>query len=377
MVVCFDPTIEFMHTRVRQAPYSIRGNVWLLISSACLVPAALSVLQAYMQAKLTSRYPRWQDLVFQGLDWLVLGALTPIIYYLGKRFPLAHGHWKLPLTVHLVGSLGLCAGWASLGFLAGMVLHTYPAEGPLKIAYFSWALISLPFSVSIYFAVLGCVYAFSYFVEARTREAQASRLTAQLAEAELTALRMQLNPHFLFNSLNALAVLVREHDTTSASRMLELVGDVLHEVLRSDRAHEVPLEDEVKFLEQYLAIEQVRFSDRLRVEWSINPETFGALVPSFMMQPLVENAIKHGVLKRVAAGLIKISARLMEGHLELAVRDDGAGIESSPIREGVGLSNTRARLRTLYGDDARLTIKSLPPGGTQVTLLIPFRTGIK
>jgi hypothetical protein len=131
MVICFDPTIEFMHTRVSQAPYSIRGNVWLLISSACLVPAALSVLQAYMQAKLASRYPRWQDLVFQGLDWLVLGALMPIIYYLGKRFPLAHGHWKLPLTVHLVGSLGLCAGWASLGILAGMVLHTYPAEGPL------------------------------------------------------------------------------------------------------------------------------------------------------------------------------------------------------------------------------------------------------
>lgn len=358
-----------------QTPLSTKRRTWLLISSACSVPAALSALQVYVQSRLANLPVRWQDLVFQVCDWLFLGALTPIVYYLGRRFPLARSHWKIPLAAHLVGSLGLCTGWASLGILAGLLLHTYPAEGPLKTAFFSWILISLPFSVSIYFAVLGCVYAFSYFVEARTQEAQAARLKAQLAEAQLKALQMQLNPHFLFNSLNALAVLVREQDTTAASHMLELVGDVLHEVLRSDRAHEIPLEDEVKFLKQYLAIEQVRFSDRLRVEWSINRETVDALVPSFVMQPLVENAIKHGVLKRVAAGLIGISARLTDTHLELAVRDDGAGIESSPIREGVGLSNTRARLQTLYGDDASVTIKTPPSGGTEVILLIPFRTG--
>jgi two-component system LytT family sensor kinase len=366
-----------MDTRVQGISHSIGRRVWLLISFAWIVPAALSVLEAYIQSKLASKPVRWQDLAFQGCDWLLLGTLTPIIYYLGKRFPVTRDEWKLPLAVHLAGSLGLCVGWASLGILCGLLLHTYPAERPLEAAYFSWMLISLPFSVSIYFAVLGCVYAFSYFVEARSREAHASRLTAQLAEAQLRALRMQLNPHFLFNSLNALSVLVREQDTRAASRMLELVGDVLREVLRSDRAHEIALADEVKFLEKYLAIEQVRFSDRLRVEWTIDPQTLPALVPSFVMQPLVENAIKHGIMKRVEAGVIGISARLIGDQLELAVSDDGAGIDPSPIREGVGLSNTRARLRTLYGDDARVTLKTLHAGGTEVTLLIPFRIGSK
>jgi LytS/YehU family sensor histidine kinase len=121
----------------------------------------------------------------------------------------------------------------------------------------------------MYFAVLGCVYAFSYFIEAREREAHALRLAAQLAEARLEALRMQLNPHFLFNSLNAIAVLVRDQNTAAASRVLELLGDILRRVLRSEQSHEIELGEELRFVEEYLAIEQVRFSDRLRVQWSI------------------------------------------------------------------------------------------------------------
>lgn len=351
---------------------SVGRRVWVLISSACIVPAVLSVVQGYMQSKLAGRPARWQDLVFQGNDWLILGALTPIIYYLGKRFPLTQDRWRIPLTIHLVGSLAICAVWAFFGIAFGLMLHTYPAQGPLQTAYFSWALISLPFSVSIYFAVLGCVYAFAYFVEARTREAHASRLAAELAESQLEALRMQLNPHFLFNSLNALSVFVREQDTRAASRMLELVSDVLREVLRSDRPHEISLADEVQFLEKYLAIEQVRFSDRLRVEWAISENALTALVPSFVMQPLVENAIKHGVLRRVHAGVIEISARLIGDQLKVAIRDDGAGIETSQIREGVGLSNTRSRLNALYGNDAKLILTPLSTGGTEATLLIPL-----
>jgi LytS/YehU family sensor histidine kinase len=224
----------------------------------------------------------------------------------------------------------------------------------------------------MYFAVLGCVYAFSYFTKAQEREAHAARLTAQLAEARLGALRMQLNPHFLFNSLNALSVLVREQNTPAALRMLELLADVLRHVLTADQRPQVSLADELGFLEQYFAIEQVRFSDRLRVHWSIDDRARAAVVPSFLLQPLAENAIKHGITKRADAGRIDISARLVEDHLELSVRDDGAGI-SSHYAEGVGLSNTRERLRTLYGDDATVTIKATPEGGTEVILTIPFR----
>lgn len=344
-------------------------HIWLLISAACLVPAVLDALQTYFQARLNGESARWQDLVFQGAEWLFLGALLPITYHLGKRFPLRREQWKRTLVAHIAGALALCIGWATLGVLLGGLLARYPAGN-----YVSWILTTIPWSVFMYFTVLGCVYAVSYFTEAREREAHASRLSAQLAEARLGALRMQLHPHFLFNSLNAITVLVREQNTVAATRMLELLGDVLRQVLRSDQPHEVPLDDELRFLEQYLAIEQVRFSDRLRVHWSIDEPARGALVPGFVMQPLVENAIKHGVAKRAEAGRIEISARVVGNHLELAVRDDGVGMSAAQITgEGVGLSNTRERLRTLYGDDAKVTIEAPPDGGTRVVLTIPFR----
>jgi two-component system LytT family sensor kinase len=347
-------------------------RIWLLIPAACVVPAVLDAFQAYMQAQLDGRSPRWGDVVFQGTEWLFLGALTPITYHLGRRFPLDRERWKGALAIHVAGALGLCIGWASLGVLLGLLLDRYPAQGNLARDYVGWILTSLPWSVFMYFTVLGCVYAFSYFIEAREREAQAARLSAQLAEARLGALRMQLNPHFLFNSLNAIAVLVREQNTADASRMLALLGDILRQVLASDQPHEVPLAEELRFVEQYLAIEQVRFSDRLRVHWSVEERARAAMVPGFVMQPIVENAVKHGVASRAEAGRIDIAARVIGSHLELVVQDGGVGL-STAQPEGVGLSNTRERLGTLYGDAASLALESVPTGGTRVVLTIPFR----
>jgi two-component system LytT family sensor kinase len=206
----------------------------------------------------------------------------------------------------------------------------------------------------------------------REKEAHTSRLAAQLAEARLGALRMQLNPHFLFNSLNAVLVLVREKDTAAASQMLELLSDVLRQALRSDQRLEAPLAEELRFLEQYLAIEQVRFADRLSVQWFIEDRARASLVPGFIMQPIVENAIKHGIAMRAGARRVEISARVHEVHLELVVRDDGVGMEASSA-EGVGLSNTRERLRMLYGSGASVTIRTPATGGTEVVLRIPFR----
>jgi signal transduction histidine kinase len=347
---------------------SVFGRIWLLIPLACLVPATLDALQTVLQARLAGEPVRWGDVVFQGMEWLFLGALTPITYLVARRFPFRRGGWIRSLAVHVGGALALCVGWATLGVLLGELLGRFPAGN-----YLSWLLTSVPWSVFMYFTVLGCVYAFRYFDEARAREAQAAKLTAQLAEARLGALRMQLNPHFLFNSLNALAVLVREQQTAAAARMLERLGDVLRQVLRTDRGHEVPLDEEVRFLEQYLGIEQVRFSDRLRVEWAIDDRARAALVPAFITQPLVENAIKHGVARRANAGLVRIAASVRADLLEITVRDDGVGI-SPGQEEGVGLSNTRERLRTLYGDTATLTLRPAAGGGTEAVVTLPFRT---
>jgi len=358
--------------QVPRLPWRNDRRIVLLISAGCAVPALLALFQEYFQAKLGGRGARWQDLVFSGSDWLFLAALTPIPSYLGMRFRFRAGRRTAALAAHIAGAIAFCVIWSGFGLLLGSVLHRYPALGPLWRAYLNWTLTTTPFSVLMYFGVLGCVYAFSYFVQVQEREAYAARLTAQLAEARLGALRMQLNPHFLFNSLNALSVLVREQNTRSALRMLELLSDVLRQVLAADQPQTVSLTDELKFLEHYFAIEQVRFSDRLRVHWNIDDRARVAHVPSFLLQPLVENAIKHGIAKRADAGRIEISARLLGDRLELSVRDDGIGLKPS-YAEGVGLSNTRERLRTLYGDDANLTMAPTAEGGTEAILQIPFR----
>lgn len=337
-----------------------------------MIPALLFVGQGYVSARLNGHTRDWQDLLFNALDWLALAALTFIPTTLGRRFSLRRAGWKRFAVAHALGILAFAVCWASIGTVLGVVMRRFPGVPPLPWNYLNWILITIPFGAMIYSAMLGCVYAYQYFVEARDREAEASRLTAQLADARLDALRMQLNPHFLFNSLNTVLVLVRDQDTVAASRTLELLADVLRQVLETDRPREVPLRDELRFIERYLAIEQVRFSDRLRVEYSIEDRAAAGLVPDLIMQPLVENAVRHGVAQRAEAGTIAISARVIDGVLEITVRDDGAGI--GRLEEGVGLSNTKERLNTLYGGAASVTIASLPSGGTEVLMRLPYRT---
>ena len=327
-----------------------------------------------MQARLNGGHGvPWADVAFQSGEWLFLGTLTPITWLLARRFPLARETWGRTLGVHVAGALALCLGWASLGMLLGELLHRHPAQGHFGRDYLSWILTSLPWSVFMYFAVLGCVYAFTYFVEARERETQRSRLAAQLAEARLGALRMQLNPQFLFNSLNAIGVLVRDQNTRDASRMLELLGGLLRRALHAEKRGEVPLAGELHFIEQYLAIEQVRFSDRLRVRWSIDDTVRDALVPEFILQPLVENAVRHGIAKRSDAGLVELRASADGATLILSVVDDGPGLEAEPEAPGLGLANTRARLATRFGDAGSLELLRAPTGGTIATIRLPLR----
>lgn len=359
----------------RSAPASPRlQRLWLIIPAACVVPAVLDALQTYMQGRLLgARYVGVAQIIFSGTEWLFLGALTPITYYIAKRFPIRRETLRRTIAIHVVGSLLLCVGWASAGVALRYVLGIVDAKH-LATNFASWVLTSVPWSVFMYFAMLGSMYAFIYFSEARQREAQASKLAAQLAEARLGALRMQLNPHFLFNSLNAIGVLVRDENTAVASKMLELLGDVLHTVLRSDARHEVSLNEEIRFLEQYLAIEQVRFSDRLRVAWSIEDGARRALVPGFVLQPLVENALRHGIAKVADDGTIDIGARREGQTLVLTVSDNGPGLPlGSWQASGVGISNTRERLETMFGSEASLTIAPHSGGGVVATIRIPFR----
>ena len=211
--------------------------------------------------------------------------------------------------------------------------------------------------------------------ESRARARRESRLQADLAQAELHLLRAQLEPHFLFNTLNAIATLVHA-DPKAAERMILLLSDLLRRALR-EREEQVPLGEELAFLDRYLEIEQVRFRERLVVERHIQPDSLGAMVPPLLLHPLVENAIRHGVARRVEGGSLGIRARRERDRLELRIWNDGPGPAATgdgPGGAGIGLATTRARLERLYGADHRFELQSGPEGGALVSLSLPFRT---
>ncbi len=302
--------------------------------------------------------------------------LTPAVFRISRRFPLQREGLARRIALHIACALGMCVAWATLGQFLRLAIFHLPA-GFTAIKFWrpleGWIFTTLPFGTGVYFALVGIEHALAYMAQARERETQAARLTAQLAEARLGALRMQLNPHFLFNSLNAITVLVRDQNTAAASRMLELLSDVLRLVLRAESSHETPLSTELDFLERYLAIEQVRFSDRLRPRIEVDAAIRRAAVPQFILQPLVENALRHGIARRADAGLLEVTARRDGDTLVLTVRDDGPGLgPAGPAATGVGLANTRARLAALYGDRANLEIANAAGGGVLATIRLPY-----
>ncbi len=206
----------------------------------------------------------------------------------------------------------------------------------------------------------------------REGELAASRLESQLAQANLRMLKMQLHPHFLFNTLNAISSLMHS-DVEAADRMIVRLSDLLRMALEKDDRHQVPLESELDFLHRYLAIEQIRFRDRLKVDIDVEPVCLPAQVPRLILQPLVENAIRHGIAMRSAAGRLAIRARRRGARLELSVADDGPGLPPNrPLRPGVGLANTQARLAQLYGGDGSLELVDGEGGGFEVVVEIPF-----
>ncbi|MGH7674126.1 MAG: sensor histidine kinase [Gemmatimonadales bacterium] len=366
-----------MHERTPGGSHQDKGArrrppLWLFVSAAWLGPAILAAFQAYVQGRLGNRGPAtWRSLLWEGGDWLLYALLTPAVFWLARRYPLMRGAIARRLPIHLAAAVVLCAAWAGGGILLSWALFRSTPYGGGVVG---WFFTSLPFGVAVYFSVLGVEHAAFYFLEAREREAHAARLSAQLAEARLGALRMQLQPHFLLNALNAVTVIVRDRDTTTATRMLEQLGEILRRVLRAppDRPQEVTLAEELDFVRQYLAIEEIRFSDRLRPELAVDPAVLAAACPEFLLQPLVENAVRHGLAKREAATLLRIEARREGDELVLAVVDDGPGTDAA-AGEGVGLGNTRERLATLYADRARLELARTPEGGTRVTVRLPYR----
>jgi two-component system, LytTR family, sensor kinase len=313
--------------------------------------------------------------------WIGWALLLPVVSWTTRvlvpgALPPESKSWVGRVAIHLAVAVVL-SGFHSFAAMSFQHLVGLHRSTPVTVEmYASDALFRLSTNLLAYGAIVGIVYATDFYQRYRERELMASQLSAQLAQAQLHALRMQLNPHFLFNAMNTIAMQVRRSANDDAVRMLAGLSDLLRYMLEDGRPPEVPLNDELAFVRRYLAIEQVRFQDRLRVEIDAGPETGEALVPTLILQPLVENAIRHGISRRAQAGHITIRSRRLGDSLLLEVRDDGPGLLSSVTPSpgtGLGLRNVRARLQQLYGDAHSLDLVDAPSGGVEATIRLPYR----
>lgn len=348
----------------------------MLVSAFWLLPALLAVLNEIAQRRLAAGPPaRVAELLFASGDWLIYAALTPAAFLVARRWPLARPRLGRHIAVHLLLSLLFCVAWAAAGAVLRAGLMPEALGGNFLEHLVSWTLFSLPFGVAVYLAVVGTEHAVRYFTEARDREVQNARLAEQLAGARLAALQAQVNPHFLFNTLNSVAVLVRDGDRAGAGELIEHLSDLLRRTLRRDGGPETTLDEELQLVRRYLAIERARFSDRLQTSFAIEPSLAPALVPVMTVQHLVENAVRHGIARGPEAMLVSVAARRDGDALEVTVIDDGPGVNAEQTSiPGHGIENTRARLAALYGAGATLSVGRRQGGGTVATLRVPFRT---
>jgi two-component system LytT family sensor kinase len=309
--------------------------------------------------------------------WFTCAALwaaaTPGVVWLARRFPVLGAGRARAIAVHVGAGLAITVVQLALYTLLQAFAWRNPSYFASPAGAFTRLLVWETHSnFLIYLVIAGITQALDVYRDKRERELVASRLEAQLAQAQLDALRMQLHPHFLFNTLNTISVLMQQ-DVEAANRMLVRLSGLLRAALATSGTQEVALRDELEFLGNYLEIERTRFHDRLRVSIEADPATLDAKVPNLVLQPIVENAIKHGIAPRAAAGIVEVRAVRSNGSLELSVRDDGPGLGAGGGREGgIGIANTRARLERLYGERSGLELSDAPGGGTLATISIPF-----
>jgi two-component system LytT family sensor kinase len=305
-------------------------------------------------------------------DWLPWALVSPLLFRLVSHLPLERARWRWALPVHLLCALvviGLSTWWGEVFLPPPPPPQTASttSSGSERLPPRRWLVAVLFFRMPIYLAIVSVAHSVYFYRRSLARE-------MSLSQANLAALKMQLQPHFLFNSLNAIAELVHQ-DPDAADEMLVALSSLLRLSLETSGEQLLPLRRELEFVESYLAIEHARFGDRLRFELDVSPESHGALVPAFLLQPLVENAVRHGLEPRAGEGVLVVSAHRSGETLQLSVSDNGIGLaDDQPVREGIGLTNTRARLHALFGGAASLELHR--GEGLTVNVLLPFRTTV-
>lgn len=354
-----------------QRPWTRRALAFVLWTLIGLFSGS----QSYLYYVILRQRVRVDHILIHSLiEWHLWGLMAPLIYDLALRLPFSQRRWRRNLTLQLLVLCAIALLRVGLAVLIERVVPIGSDSGTnldmLQVFFasrFMWYLI-------VAGVILGASHTIHYYREYSERELKTSQLQAQLAQAQLLVLKMQLHPHFLFNTLHAISALMHR-DVDIADRMLARLAELLRTSLDSAGKQEVPLRQELDFVRPYLEIEQARLGQRLRVDWAVEPEVLDARVPNLILQPLIENAIRHGVAARPAGGHIAVRARRDGAFLNLQIQDDGLGIPTVPkngYKPGIGLANTRARLQQLYGTNHQFEIASQPGRGVTVNVSVPF-----
>jgi signal transduction histidine kinase len=357
-----------------ELPRSALMRIIGAVSLVCLLLGVLETLQqhaSYALRDVPSTFAQTVGNTF--VPWLLLLPLLPVVVLLANRLPLDRGRPAPVIAVHILATMALVLVHEAV---TARVLLTLLPSPPISYFIFFTKLVTFRFAVDalVYWGVVGAVHAVRATRLAREREQTAVRLEASLATARLTALREQLQPHFLFNSLNAVSTLALRGEPEAVTRALSTLSDLLRIALDTGQTQEVPLAEELAFLDRYLELQQLRFGDRLTVVREVDDEALNAAVPVMLTQPLVENAVRHGIAQEPGPGRLAIRVRRRDGTIEIEVEDSGPGFgPASPRGDGIGLANTRARLAGLYGEAQRLELGTAPGGGARVRVTLPYR----
>lgn len=329
--------------------------------------------QLYLSSSKAGWPVTWGEAVRASLvDWYVFAVLAIPAVNLARWFHFERRNWGRPALAHIAGSAAFSFAYILLrtwvtqfqAMAGGGAVGFAEVFQPLLVKTFQY-------NLWVYWVIVAVTHAFDYYRKFHERELRAAELEKRLVQARLQALQSQLNPHFLFNTLNTISALMHK-DAEAADRMVTKLAALLRQALESTDVHEVPLSRELDFLRRYLEIEQTRFGERLAVETRVAPDTLEARVPNLVLQPLVENAIRHGIEKHARPGRVILRALRRGGELELQVEDNGGGLPPGPRREGIGISNTRRRLDHLYGTRHKFELQNGPEGGLLARIIIPF-----